>query len=89
MLEANGRRILEIIGKTPDATGIVLVAEMPAAIDSLQAAIATEKADRLAASDVDKGREKGAALSLAQRARPFLDMLKSCHQDGSDMVWGI
>ncbi len=89
MLEANGRRILEIIGKAPDTKGIVLVAQMPGAIDSLQAAVATEKAAHIGASGEYNGQEKDDSLSLAQRVRPFIDMLKRCHRDGSDMVWGV
>ena len=91
MLEANGRRILEIIGKIPDAKGILLAAHMPSAIARLEAAIAQEQADRNAASASPEGVKGDAdtALSLRQRARPFIDMLKRCRDDGSDIVWGV
>jgi hypothetical protein len=93
MLEPNGRRVLEIIGKTPAAQGILLVADMPAAIAKLDAAIAQEQehAKREASADNgrdDKGEEKG-ALTLRQRASPFVDLLKRCSQEGSDLVWGV
>ncbi len=88
MLEPTGRWILEIIGKTPDAKGIIVVAQMPAAIERLEAAIAREKADRPVMADSD-GEEKEALLGLSQRARPFIDMLKSCHRAGCDLVWGV
>ena len=39
MLEANGRRVLEIIGKHPGPTGIILPEQMPAAIKALEDAI--------------------------------------------------
>ena len=35
MLEANGRQVLEIIGKTPDPRGIILPEQMPAASAAL------------------------------------------------------
>lgn len=96
MLEPNGRRILEIIGKTPAAQGILLVANMPAAIAKLEAAIAQEQeqeqvedeASAESGNDDDSEKEKG-PLTLRQRASPFLDLLKRCSQDGSDLVWGV
>lgn len=93
MLEAHGRHVLEIIGKTPGAQGIVQVAQMPAAIAKLEAAMAQEQAERQQAKDaeddVNDSGDKDAALSLRQRASPFLDLLKRCSQDGSDLVWGV
>ncbi len=91
MLEPNGRRVLEIIGKTPGPQGIVLVAHMPAAIASLEAAIAREQIEHQAAADKNEGAEKegDTPLGLQQRALPFIDMLKRCSRDGSDLVWGV
>ena len=43
MLEPNGKRVLEIIGKEPGPKGIVLVELMPQAIAALQAAVAQEE----------------------------------------------
>lgn len=42
MLEPHGRRLVEIIGKTPGATGIILPEQMPAALAALRAAIDLE-----------------------------------------------
>lgn len=91
MLEPTGRLILEIIGKTPDAKGILLAAQIPSAIARLEAAIAQEQADRHAASTSPEGvqGDGDTALSLRQRARPFIDMLNRCSDDGSDLVWGV
>jgi hypothetical protein len=46
MLQANGKRMLEIIGKDPAAQGIVLPEQMPAALRALEAALAQEDAAR-------------------------------------------
>ena len=43
MLEANGRKILEIIGKDAGAKGIILAEQMPGAIAAIAAAIAHEE----------------------------------------------
>ena len=93
MLEPHGRWVLEIIGKTPAAQGIVQVAQMPAAIAKLEAAMAQEQAEREQATDADTDDsghdDHDASLSLRLRAAPFVDLLKRCSQDGSDLVWGV
>lgn len=85
MLEPNGRRILEIIGKDAGATGIILPGQMPAAIAALQAAIALEES----VDDKEEGDVLGGVPSLRQRAMPFIDMLQRNHKLGDDVVWGV
>ena len=93
MLEPNGRRVLEIIGKDPGAQGIILPEEIPAAIAKLEQAIAREEAERQAA--IDEAKAKGQvppkfdAVSLRQRAVPFIDMLKRCAKEEKEIVWGV
>jgi len=93
MLEPNGRRVLEIIGKEPGAKGIILPEEMPGAIGALDQAIASEEAEHQAA--IDEAKAKGQvpprfdAVSLRQRAVPFIDMLKRCSAAGKEIVWGV
>jgi Domain of unknown function (DUF1840) len=84
MLEANGRRILEIIGKDAGPKGIILPEQMPAAIAALEAAIAQEHAHHEEGGDVP-----GDGLRLQQRAMPFLDMLRRNHKSGHEVVWGV
>jgi hypothetical protein len=93
MLEPNGRRVLEIIGKDPGPKGIVLPEEMPAAMQALDAAIAREEAEHQAL--IEQAKAKGQvppkfdAVSLRQRAVPFMDMLKRCSAAGKEIVWGV
>ena len=84
MLEANGRQILEIIGKNPGPKGIILPAQMPAAIASLEAAIAQEKA-----GNEEAGILHAEGVGLHQRALPFIQMLKVNHKAGQEVVWGV
>jgi len=84
MLEVNGRKILEIIGKDAGPKGIILPEQMPAAIAALQAAMAHEESN-----DPDEGAVPGDGFSLRQRATPFLDMLRRSHENGHEMVWGV
>jgi hypothetical protein len=94
MLEPNGRRVLEIIGKDPGPKGIVLPDDMAGAIQSLEAAIAREEQEQKAA--IDEAKAKGevpprfdGGVSLRQRAVPFLDMLRRCSKEGKEIVWGV
>jgi regulator of protease activity HflC (stomatin/prohibitin superfamily) len=93
MLEPNGRRVLEIVGKDAGPKGIILPEEMPGAIQALEAAIAREEAEHKAI--IEEARAKGQvapkfdAVSLRQRAVPFLDMLRRCSAAGKEIVWGV
>ena len=101
MLEADARRLLRImLGHDPDK-GIILVADLPAAIAKLELAVAQDEAARLQRSqEVRKAvtvedrplADKGEVLEpvrLAQRASPMLKVLKQCVADPSDLVWGV
>lgn len=93
MLEPNGRRVLEIIGKNPAPKGIVLPAEMPAAISALEAAIAAEEADAKAKVEKEVSAAQTALrpenVSLRQRAVPFVEMLRRSLKGGHEIVWGV
>ena len=93
MLEPNGRRVLEIIGKDAGPKGIILPEEMPAALKALETAITREEAEHKAA--IEEAKAKGQvpprfeSVSLRQRAVPFIDMLKRCSAAGKEIVWGV
>ncbi|MES2949181.1 MAG: DUF1840 domain-containing protein [Pseudomonadota bacterium] len=96
MLEPNGRQILSLIGKADTASmakGILLPQDMPAAITALEHAIAEEEAaqqQRLQeAKAAGEKPPRPDAVSLRQRAVPFIDMLKRCHQADKEVVWGV
>lgn len=95
MLEANGRQILQILGKTPGQSGIITAAQIPAAIAALQAAVAEDEARREAGrkaghEDLDaesSEAEPAEAIGLHQRAAPFLDMLRRSAAEQRDVTW--
>ena len=93
MLEPNGRRVLRIIGKDPGPQGIIQPAEMPDAIRKLEAAVAQDDAERKAAADEAKAQGQKLpqtdAVTLHQRAVPFIDMLKRCEKAETEIVWGV
>lgn len=94
MLEPNGQRVLEIIGKAPGPQGIILPEQMPAAMVALRDAV--EQEERLFAQ-AKKAFESGQSaepphgdgVSLRQRTQPFIEMLRFCHQQGDSVVWGV
>ncbi len=93
MLEANGRQLLQIIGKSPDAHGIVTAAQIPAALQALEAAVAEDEARaRPAQGDGDDGEEAdgghaAAVVRLHQRAAPLIDMLRRSAAEKADVTW--
>jgi hypothetical protein len=97
MLEPNGRRVLQIIGKgfggSPEATGIITPEQMPSAIAALEAAIAQEEAEHQAAVNEAKSRGEAPpsfeAISLRKRAWPLVEMLKRAHAHDASITWGV
>lgn len=94
MLEPNGRRVLEIIGKDAGPKGIILPEEMPGATAALERAITREEQEQKAAIEEAKANGQvpprfDGGVSLRQRAVPFLDMLKRCSAAGKEIVWGV
>ena len=100
LLEPHGRRLLQLIGKETGPTGIVTVAQFPAALAALEAAVleddrrlpprAKEKITLSHAQedDVDDADTQGDSVSLHQRAAPFIEMLRRSAEGGHDVVWG-
>ena len=99
MLEPYGRRILEIMGKTPEAKGIIQPFQMPGAISAIEAAIVEEQTQ----ASLNKGKSAAALagdalaeqvmpeerVTLRQRAQPMLEMLRRCSSLQADIVWGV
>ena len=93
MLQPTGEKVLSIIGKDSGAQGIILPAQMKAAIDALNAAVVQEEADQKAASAQAQSEGKVAprleGVTLRQRAHPFIEMLRICDKAGQEIVWGV
>lgn len=97
MLQPNGQRVLEIIGKhsaaEPSIKGILLPEQMPHALSALQAAIAKEEAQRQEAIHQAKAENlpipQFEAISLRQRALPFMDMVRECMKAEEAILWGV
>ena len=103
LLEPHGRRLLQIMGKETGPSGIITVAQIPAAVAALEAAVLDEERRAAAAqaqakeaqasAPDDDAQVEGAqgdsdSVSLRQRAAPFIEMLRRSAEGGHDVVWG-
>lgn len=93
MLEPTGDAVLRAAGREPAAKGIFEPADMPAAMSSIEAAIAADEAarehageDAAANGDPPPKRE---AIGLKARAWPLVEMMKRAHAAGQPIVWGV
>lgn len=97
MLQPSAEELLKIIGKAPGATGIITVAQAPAAIAALKAEIQRREAlGQAGAAPVERdssppGSDESAhdAVTLRNRALPFIDLLERSAAAGKDVVWGV
>jgi len=98
MLGSNGDELLRIIGKDVTPRGILLAADMPAAIRAIEAAIQrVEEHSRLVtsrdakeATDNDTPRaDKAPPVGLSQRAWPMVEMMKVASAAGEPITWGV
>ena len=100
MLEPQGRQILTIWGRDEASLtqpGILLPADIPAALEALHAAVAHDEAQRAQAAQA--AQEPGEAaeavpmtqggVSLRLRAVPVFDMLERSLKAGKEIVWGV
>lgn len=99
MLDAPGKQILQIMGKTPGEPGIVTVEQIPGAIAALEAAVVEDDKRRKALeAEIQNGNAKAGealaklsdelgAVSLRQRIKPLVDMLRESAQGNKDVTW--
>ncbi|HMN93434.1 MAG TPA: DUF1840 domain-containing protein [Hydrogenophaga sp.] len=93
MLHHTGKRVLQILGKDPDAPGIILAEQMPAAVAALQDAILQEEAEQQ--RQKEEAQAKGElppefeVVSLRMRCAPLFEMMERCQKAGVEIVWGV
>lgn len=93
MLEPNGKRLLEILGKDPQGPGILLLQDMPAAIKAVQDAVFEEECEheqqKQEALAHDEEQPMPERISLRTRVAPFVEMLNHCMREQCEVVWGV
>lgn len=89
MLGEHGDQLLRLLGREPAARGIIEAAAMPAALATLEAAIAAEAQAGQAGNKDDEDRAAEPAVPLRQRLWPMVEMLRQSHAAGHPVVWGV
>jgi hypothetical protein len=88
MLDASARQVLALIGKEFGVRGVITVAEMPAALSKLAAAVAAQGAEPGPDEEADPEAAR-AHVPLKARLAPFIEMLELAHAGGRDILWGV
>jgi hypothetical protein len=94
MTQADGERLLQIIGKMPEARGIIEVAALDAAIQALESAAAREQAnpdpaERQGPIEPRDAPAEDEVVELHQRVWPLVEMLKRARDEREVIVWGV
>lgn len=83
-------QILNIIGKPITATGIITVAQIPAAIAALENAAVHEQTSDVNTTDDDCTDEPPEpTVSLRQRIYPLIDLMRAALAADVDVTWGV
>lgn len=93
MVKSAAERVLAVIGKSPGPQGIIIQADMPAAIQALQDAIDQEEREVAQAREQARLEGKtppsGADVTLRQRAWPLIEMMRRSMAEDTPVVWGV
>jgi hypothetical protein len=97
MFAETARRILEILGRSDAARGVITAEQVPDALGRLVAAVEQEKAEiKAAAAAADQDDRRGtesaavpAPITLGQRAFPLIEMLRAADKRKVDVTWGV
>jgi hypothetical protein len=94
MLDNLADYLLGIIGKRLGERGVITHEELPECIQKLESAVASDKQERAEHDGHFHEGEPGhepheIPVGLAQRAYPFLDMMRLAHQADGDILWGV
>jgi Domain of unknown function (DUF1840) len=93
MLGANGEQVLRLLGRDPEPQGIVVSAQLGAAISALEVAVAEDEAEfarrQAEAESAGEPPPRREGVSLRQRAWPLLEMMRASLSAGQDVVWGV
>jgi Domain of unknown function (DUF1840) len=92
MLEASGRQVLELMGKSIDAKGILLPEQMANAKAALEAAIVQEeqaRADQAEDTDDLGSAQHNPRISLRTRAWPLITLIERSLKADVPITWGV
>lgn len=80
------KQMMRLVGKEPTDQGTVTVADLPAAIAKLKAAIALDRGGAQVTTSDDS---EEIAVGAAQRALPLLTLFEESLKGDAPVVWGV
>ncbi|CAB3752194.1 hypothetical protein LMG29739_01447 [Paraburkholderia solisilvae] len=91
MLRDLAQYLLGLVGKRLDTRGVIPHDELPGAISRLETAISDDDKAEAALEALHDARDRNedAGGGLAQRAWPFLDMMREAYRQDADISWGL
>lgn len=93
MLGPNGDALMRVLGREPAAQGIIEPADMPAAQQAIEQAVAADEAARAQAEQeaLARGEALGPREGITPRQRlwPMLELLRRAHGADQPVVWGV
>jgi len=90
MLSAHAQALLQHIGKSTDAKGILTPQEMPAALTALKSLPGDEDAaEPTTPRDGQDEPPDEAAVDLRRRAWPLIQMIEAAQAAKEPIVWGV
>ena len=93
MLQPNGKQLLEILGKDPEAPGIILPEQIPAAIQTLRDAVFEDEAElqRQIQEALARGEDTPDPdrITLRVRVTPFIELLQHSLREHTEITWGV
>ncbi|QHI98329.1 DUF1840 family protein [Xylophilus rhododendri] len=95
LLDSSALQILHIIGKDPEAPGVITVAQIPDAVAALRKAVEEHDAQPDVSESIGDHHEgeqhvhSDGNISLRQRVAPVIDMLNRSLAERYDVVWGV
>ena len=89
MLGPQGDQMLELLGRAPAPKGIIEVADMPGAIQTLEQAVEAEERQVGAGRDQQAEGGERKPVGLRQRLWPMVEMLRRARAADEAVVWGV
>ncbi|MEO5734075.1 MAG: DUF1840 domain-containing protein [Rubrivivax sp.] len=91
MLGPHGDELMGALGRSRSAKGVIDVADMPAAIAALEAAVAEDeaRADNAPERPEQDDGSRPTPVGLKQRFWPMVEMLRRAHGASEPVVWGV
>ena len=94
MLGPDGDQLMRIMGKEPSSKGILQVADMPAALKALEAAVLADEhapapVNSAESDGADASEARASRVALRQRAWPLMDLIRRALSTEHDVVWGV